>query len=159
MKSKHLFLTQLLCSFLGIANASAQQTNEQQWLNEAKIAISNSNAIYFKAFVSGDSSVFIDRYAEDCCIMAPNLPALCQKNAAGEFFRMAYTQVGIRNGRFTTTELFGNGKDFVTESGLFELYDGNNNIIDTGKYLVLWKKTANGWKMFRDSFSSNNPIR
>jgi ketosteroid isomerase-like protein len=27
--------------------------------------------------------------------------------------------------------------------------------MDEGKYLVLWKKTAKGWKMFRDSFSSN----
>ncbi len=43
----------------------------------------------------------------------------------------------------------------VTEAGLFLLFDGNKLMIDEGKYLVLWKKTPNGWKMFRDSFSSN----
>jgi ketosteroid isomerase-like protein len=64
----------------------------------------------------------------------------------------------IRNGKFTTTEVFGNG-EFITEHGLFELRDSTNSLIDNGKYLVLWKKTEKGWKMFRDCFSSNNPTK
>jgi ketosteroid isomerase-like protein len=28
-------------------------------------------------------------------------------------------------------------------------------MFDDGKFLVLWKKTDKGWKMYRDSFSSN----
>jgi ketosteroid isomerase-like protein len=36
-----------------------------------------------------------------------------------------------------------------------ESRDAQNTLVDDGKYLVLWKKTDKGWKMFRDSFSSN----
>lgn len=124
--------------------------------DEARDAIAKSNLCYWQAFVKGDSALFIDRYSTDACIMPPNAPAECGETAAQSFFRIAYTQMGIRNGKFITTEIYGND-EFLTEYGLFELLDSGNKLIDNGKYLVLWKKTGNGWKMFRDCFSSNNP--
>ena len=127
-------------------------------LDEAKAAIAQSNIVYWQAFVKGDSNLFIDRYSADACIMLPNAPSMCGQNAAPDFFHAAYNLMHIRNGRFTTVEVFGNG-EFITENGLFELRDSTNNLVDNGKYLVLWKKTKKGWKMFRDSFSSNNPLK
>jgi ketosteroid isomerase-like protein len=59
-------------------------------LEEAKKAIEESNAIYFQAFIKGDSSIFIERYAKDCCMMPPNTVSMCGKNAALDFFRIAY---------------------------------------------------------------------
>jgi ketosteroid isomerase-like protein len=47
-------------------------------------------------------------------------------------------------------------KEFVTEEGFWQSFDANNAMFDNGKFLVLWKKTPDGWKMFRDSFSSDN---
>lgn len=125
-------------------------------LEEAKTAIAQSNITYWQAFEKGDSALFIDRYAVDACIMLPNAPSMCGQNAAPAFFAAAYKLMGIRNGKFTTTEVFGNS-EFVTENGLFELRDSANKLIDNGKYLVLWKKTRRSWKMFRDCFNSNNP--
>jgi ketosteroid isomerase-like protein len=125
-------------------------------LEEARKAIAASNAIYFEAFAKGDSSIFIERYAEDCCIMAPEAPQLCGPIAPLEFFRIAYHDIGLRNGKFTTTAIYGDGGEYVTEEGLWESFDANGKRFDNGKFLVLWKKTAKGWKMYRDSFSSNN---
>ena len=124
-------------------------------LDEAKKAIAESNDIYFQAFVKGDSSIFINRYADDCCIMPPGSPAMCGADAALEFFRVAYYQAGLRNGKFITTQVYGDGEEYVTEEGLWQSFDANNTMFDNGKFLILWKKTAKGWKMFRDSFSSN----
>lgn len=149
-------ITILSASFQFIG-CNAQTIKANASLTAAKLAIEKSNAIYFEAFIKGDSSIFIDRYSKDCCIMPPNTPAMCDANSPLEFFRVAYKQMGIRNGQFITTEIFGDGEEFVTEVGLFQLFDSNNVMIETGKYLVLWKKTVNGWKMFRDSFSSNTP--
>ena len=125
-------------------------------LEEAKQAIAASNAVYFQAFEKGDSSIFIDRYAEDCCIMAPNAPALCGPIAPLEFFRVAYYGIGLRNGKFITTAVYGDGENYVTEEGLWQSFDANGVRFDDGKFLVLWKRTAKGWKMYRDAFSSNN---
>jgi ketosteroid isomerase-like protein len=139
-----------LFSLACLAPASAQSA-----LEEAKKAIAKSNEIYFTAFVKNDPSIFIDRYADDACIMAPGSPALCGANAAAEFFKVAYDQIKLRNGQFITTAVYGDGKEYVTEEGLWQSFDENNNLFDNGKFLVLWKKTSKGWKMFRDSFSSN----
>ncbi|GHN00492.1 hypothetical protein WSM22_19810 [Cytophagales bacterium WSM2-2] len=125
-------------------------------LEEAKKAIAESNAVYFESFAKNDSSIFINRYAEDCCIMAPNAPAMCGPETPLKFFKVAYEQVGLRNGKFITQEVYGSGNGFVTEVGLWQSFDANKKMFDDGKFLVLWKKTPKGWKMFRDSFSSNH---
>lgn len=136
---------------------SAQSQSTLVNLDEAKRAIAESNAIYFQAFVKGDSSIFIDRYADDCCIMAPGAPAMCGKEAPLAFYKMAYNKIGLRNGRFITTQVYGVSQDFVVEEGLWQSFDAEKLMFDDGKFLVLWKKTAKGWKMYRDSFSSNHP--
>jgi ketosteroid isomerase-like protein len=133
----------------------AQTKKDRSELEEARIAIAASNAIYFQAFAKGDSSIFIDRYAKDCWIMPPNASALCGEEAPLEFFRTAY-RFGLRNGKFITTDVFGDGKEYVTELGFWQSFDAAGKMFDNGKFLVLWKKTPNGWKMYRDSFSSDN---
>jgi ketosteroid isomerase-like protein len=150
-----LFLTTTFTAFYG---CKTEQSNSGTNLEEAKKAIAESNDIYFQAFVKNDSSIFINRYAEDCCIMGPNAPALCGANAPLEFFKMAYNDFGLRNGKFITQEVFGVGDEYVAEVGLWQSFDANNNLMDDGKFLVLWKKTPKGWKMFRDSFSSNRAV-
>src|ERR1700727_1512409 len=143
----------ILLSFLYL-NCLAQQTTNAN-LEEAKKAIAASNGILFQAFVKGDSSIFIDRYAKDCWIMPPNAPALCGADAPYEFFKTAYYKFGLRNGKFITIDVFGDAVDFVTEEGFWQSFDAKNKLVDNGKFLVLWKKTPDGWKMFRDSFNSD----
>jgi len=135
-------------------NGRSQQTINTN-LEEAKKAIQASNEIYFQAFVTGDSSILIDRYAKDCWIMPPNAPALCGVNAPLEFFKTAYNELGLRNGKFISIDVFGDDLEFVTEQGFWQSFDIYNKLLDNGKFLVLWKKTPDGWKMFRDSFSSD----
>jgi ketosteroid isomerase-like protein len=140
-------------SFLFFHCQAQRSTNAN--LDEAKKAIATSNGILFQAFAKGDSSIFIDRYAQDCWIMPPNAPSLCGTGAPLEFFRTAYNKFGVRNGNFITIDVFGDGAEFVTEVGFWQLFGANNKPLDNGKFLVLWKKTPGGWKMFRDSFSSD----
>ncbi len=154
MKPYRLFLFSLSLAMACQGTKTKPADTAVATIEEAKNAILESNRLYFEAFVNGDSSLFIDRYSSDACIMAPSSPALCGEQAASSFYRIAYQQLGIRNGKFTTQAVYGSG-NYVVEEGLFDLQDGQNSQIDRGKYLVLWKKTAKGWKMFRDSFSSN----
>jgi ketosteroid isomerase-like protein len=154
---KKIFITApvqiiLLVCMMGDCRAQLK-TNAR--LEEAKKAIDTSNEIYFQAFAKGDSSLFIDLYAKDCWIMPPNAPTLCGVGAPLEFFKTAYYEYGLRNGHFITIDVFGDGVEFVTEEGFWQTFDGDNRLTDQGKFPVLWKKTADGWKMFRDSFNSD----
>ncbi|MDJ1501962.1 YybH family protein [Xanthocytophaga agilis] len=153
----------IIASLIGLAfiqyGCQSAQSKTQTELEEARKAIAESNSIYFQAFTKGDSSIFVERYADDCCILAPNLQPICGSKGALEFFQLAYHQMGLRNGKFITTKVYGLGDDYVTEEGLWQSYDANNALMDDGKFLVLWKKTPKGWKMYRDSFSSNHPTQ
>lgn len=151
---KKAFFISSIQIILMFFNCQAQPTTNTN-LEEAKKGIEASNRMYFQAFAKGDSSIFINRYAKDCWIMPPNAPTLCGVDAPLEFFKMAYNNFGFRNGKFITIDVFGDGVDFVTEEGFWESFDANNKLLDNGKFLVLWKKTPDGWKMFRDSFSSD----
>ena len=147
---KMLLLAVLLAAANGIANAQLQ---------EPKKSIATSNARYFQSFEKNDSSIFIDSYAEDACILAPNAPPACGRKAIAGFFRAAWRDYGLRNGKFITTNVYGDGKEYVTEEGIWQSGNAKGELFDDGKFLVLWKKTSNGWKMFRDSFSSNRPSK
>jgi ketosteroid isomerase-like protein len=155
---RKLLLLAALAFVYFFVNSQPKKTNENTLLEEAKKAIAASNAIYFESFVKNDASIFVERYAEDACIMAPNAPAMCGREAASAFFKTAYEEFGLKNGKFITTAVYGDGKEYVTEEGLWQSFNGGGDLIDDGKFLVLWKKTSTGWKMFRDSFSSNRSV-
>jgi ketosteroid isomerase-like protein len=128
-------------------------------LDDARKAIAASNAIYFRSFAKNDPAIFIDRYDDDAVILAPNGPAFSGKAEALKFFLKAYDKIGLRDGRFITTAVYGEGIEYVAEEGLWQSFDAKGKMFDDGKFLVLWKKTQKGWKMFRDSFSSNHPAK
>lgn len=152
------FISTIILALL-ISCKDPKQEFQKKLLEDAKQAIAASNAIYFESFVKNDSSIFIDRYAKDACIMAPNSVQMCGPEAAAKFFRAAYDSYGMRNGKFITTAVYGDAKGFVTEEGLWQSFNAKGELFDDGKFLVLWKKTPEGWKMFRDSFSSNRKLQ
>ncbi|MFA6087285.1 DUF4440 domain-containing protein [Mucilaginibacter sp.] len=160
MKRGISFVTIMLVAALSLfINQSNAQSKSGISISEARTAIAKSNSIYFKSFVNNDPSAFADRYAEDCIIMVPNAKALKGRKGALDFFNIAYNDLGLRNGKFITTDVYGPGNGYVVEEGLWQSFDKNNKLYDNGKFLVLWKKTNKGWKMFRDSFSSDNKAR
>ena len=151
----NLFFTLLGCGQPN--NVSEENTNDA--IAEVRKAIDQSNAIYFESFARNDSAIFINRYAKDACIMAPNGLQMCGPSAAANFFRVAYNEYGLRGGKFITTAVYGDGIEYVTEEGLWQSFNEKGEVFDDGKFLVLWKKTNEGWKMFRDSFSGNHPLK
>lgn len=143
-----LFITVIALGMLWACNTSKKEIQNAA-LEETKKAIAESNTIYFESFIKNDSSIFIDRYAKDACIMAPNSVQMGGQDAASEFFRAAYDNYGMRNGKFITTAVYGDGIEYVTEEGLWQSVNAKGELFDDGKFLVLWKKTREGWKMFR----------
>lgn len=152
--TKLLLLITTLAFAPDIASAQSTKVNENVLLEEAKKAIAKSNAIHFDLYAKNDGSV-VKLFAEDACILAPNAPALCGREGIAKFFKDAYETGGVRSGKITTLNVYGDGREFVTEDGLYQVFDANGKLVDEGKFLILWKKTNDGWKDFRDSFSSN----
>src|SRR5258706_16468021 len=96
-----------------IANAQSNHTNA---LNEAKKAIAASNATYFAAIAKNDGSI-LNHYAEDACLLPPNSPIISGRVAMAKFFKDGYEKYGLRGGKFTTLNIYGDGMEYVTEEG------------------------------------------
>jgi len=152
---KKILLAFLLVSLHFIVNA---QSNHPDALAEAKKAIAASNDTYFVAIAKNDGSI-LDHYADDACLFPPNSPIISGRTEMAKFFKHSYETYGLKGGKFITKNIYGDGREYVTEEGLWQSFDANGKLFDDGKFLVLWKKTKNGWKMFRDSFSSNRPLK
>jgi hypothetical protein len=69
------------------------------------------------------------------------------------------SSLGVKDAELKTVELLGTG-DTITELGEYRMKlqtEGQRSMEDKGKYIVVWKKTSDGWKLHRDMWSSNLP--
>lgn len=70
--------------------------------------------------------------------------------------------MGIKEIVLTTVEIIGMG-DMVCEIGKAAVTiqpEGQETIEDIGKYVVIWKKTADGaWKLHVDIWNTNLPLQ
>jgi ketosteroid isomerase-like protein len=151
-KNRLLTLIVFYLLFYGGEQALAQNAD----VAKVKAALNSVNTNYGQAFVKGDSSLFLNSYTTDACLLPANSPAICGRQGQLAFFKFAYRS-GVRNIVFNTLDVYGLTDQYVTEQGNYEMFGADNNTLGKGKYLVLWKKTTEGWKMFRDMFNSNAP--
>lgn len=69
----------------GLAAGQSAKIEENVLLQEAKKAVAKSNAMYGQSLVKNDPSIFVNSYAEDACILAPNTPMACGREAITQF--------------------------------------------------------------------------
>jgi ketosteroid isomerase-like protein len=115
------------------------------------------DSIYAKAFAQQDTSLFLKCYAADGAIMPPGRPVLSGKPMMLAFFNFA-CKSGVKDIVFSRKGLYGLTDQYVTEQGQFELFDDQQKSIAKGKFLTIWKKTPQGWKMFRDMMSNDAAV-
>ena len=122
-------------------------------------AITEANTEFGKKIRNGDAAGLAALYTEDAVLLPPNSEKVYGRKRVKEFWGGAISQLGLKDAILRTEELFGSG-DFFTEIGSYTLKiqpAGQKPIEDEGKYVVIWKQTADGWKLHRDIWNSNMP--
>jgi ketosteroid isomerase-like protein len=118
----------------------------------AEQSIRDNISAFQEAFKRGDSAAVASHYTSDALLMPPNSEEVRGGNISntwGGFMRM-----GVRELRLNTTDLTGSG-DLYSETGNYDIIGDNNQSLDKGKYLVVWKNENGNWKMYRDIWNSN----
>ncbi len=147
-------MTKLLAPTLALILSNQLQAQSAKFPDIEVQAITQVNSTYGEAFNKNDSSLFLDCYAADGCILASGAPALCGQKGLLLFFKAAY-RTGMRNIVFTTLNWYGYNGAYVTEQGTYRQVDAEGHSIGVGKYLVVWQKLAKGWRMLRDMFNAD----
>ena len=64
--------------------------------------------------------------------------------------------MGIKTVKLETTEVEGYG-DTACEVGRYTLEGEGGQVLDQGKFLVIWKQEAGQWKLHRDMINTSMP--
>ena len=73
--------------------------------------------------------------------------------AIGQFWQAVFDS-GVKDASLVTMEVESHG-DTAYEVGKFELRDADGEVLDHGKYVVIWKKEGASWKLHRDIWTTS----
>jgi uncharacterized protein (TIGR02246 family) len=118
-------------------------------------ALKAANERFMAAFGRGDAAGLAALYTEDGQVLPPNSQVVEGHDAVQGFWQ-AVMDMGIKGARLETVEAEGHG-DTAVEVGRFELLGEGEQVLDRGKYVVIWKRDGGEWKLHRDIFNSSQP--
>jgi len=118
--------------------------------------IQAANEGFMAAFASSDAEALAALYTQDGRLLPPNSDVVAG-TAAIQGFWQNVMEAGVARAQLTTEEAQG-FDDTAYEVGRYGLYDSAGNTIDEGKYIVIWRKTEDGWRLHRDIWNSSMPV-
>ena len=127
-------------------NADTKSKSEKIDLNKVRSTIEALDRQFSKDFYNGDSIALANYYSSDA-----KFGSLKGKEILSAWGRMVRNSIkeNTRNLLFTTTAFTGDS-DYMVELGTYEERNDNNELRNSGKYLVVWKQENDQWKIYRD---------
>lgn len=127
-----------------------------------RAAIESVNARFANAMKAGDATALAGLYTDDALLMAPTTPQLQGRAAIANVFGEWFTQMKITDFALTAGDVIPAG-DYAVETGAYsmtmQLKGEAAPVTDKGKYIVVWKRGADGsWKLHRDVWNSDLPV-
>jgi uncharacterized protein (TIGR02246 family) len=117
--------------------------------------IAAANEKFMAAFKRGDAAGLAALYTENGQVLPPNADFVTGKEAVQGFWQALF-EMGIKAAKLEIVEVEGHG-DTAIEVSTFTLFSAEEQVIDKGKYIVIWKLDEGKWKLHRDIFNSSMP--
>lgn len=142
---------------MSVMLAAASIASAQQSSAAVRKAIVAASAEFSAAFARGDGAGVAALYSESAQVFQPN-GNIINGRAAIQTFWQGGIDSGLKQAKLETVEVYGTGA-LVAEVGTYSVLGGNGEVLDSGKYIVLWKREKGKWRLYRDIWNSNNPAR
>ena len=127
----------------------------QATLTEVRDAIAAANEKFMAAFGQGDAAGLAALYTEKGQVLPPNGDFVTGKEAIQGFWQ-ALMDMGIKEAKLEIVEVEGHG-DTAIEVSKYTLKGEAGQVLDKGKYIVIWKQEQGQWKLHPDIFNSSRP--
>ncbi|MBI1373174.1 MAG: SgcJ/EcaC family oxidoreductase [Phycisphaera sp.] len=118
-------------------------------------AIVAADRVFETTFASGDAAALASLYTEDAQFMPPNSDFVVGRKAIQATFR-AFMDMGIKSITLETLEVESFG-DTASEVGRYRLESADGQVLDEGKFFVLWKRVGDQWLLYRDMINTCLP--
>jgi len=128
-------------------------------MQEVLAAIDAKNNALIHAFKQRDAAQVAAIYADDATLMPPHNDVLRGREAIERFFRKGIG-MGVHDFRIETTEVDAR-EDLAYEVGRFQRRISTvrgDELTDTCKYVMLWRRHAEGWRPQSDIWNSAGPV-
>jgi len=136
---------------------SIQCTTQQEEPANLLVEITEANKVFMETFKEGDTAVLASLYTEDGKVLPPNAGIIEGKEAMQVFWQ-AVIDMGVKEAVLEIIEVEGHG-DTAIEVSKFKMKDTNGNVLNYGKYIVIWKRVEGNWKLHYDIFNSSVPAQ
>ena len=122
---------------------------------EVRDAIAAANENFMATFKMSDAAGMAVLYTENGQVMPPNGDFVTGKQAIQTFWQ-ALMDMGIKGIKLEIVEVEDHG-DTAIEVSTFTLQGEGEQVLDKGKYIVIWKQEGGQWLLHRDIFNSSMP--
>ena len=117
--------------------------------------INETNKLFMDAFSAGDAKKVAGFYTANCRFLPDNSdPIDGRANVQGLLQSMM--DGGVSSVELITWEVEDCG-DTAVEVGRVVMRGDDDEIVDDGKFIVIWKKENDGWRLHRDIVNSSLP--
>lgn len=123
-------------------------TPEQPAAEDFTAAVTVANDRFMESFASGDGAAVAQLYTEDGKLLPPGSDAVNGRPAIAEFWQNVM-ESGVATVSLMIDEVNGAG-DWAYELSRYAMYDSAGGAVGSGKYIVVWRRTAHGWRLHRD---------
>ena len=117
--------------------------------------IEKQNAAFVAALGKGDTAALAKLYSADAQAFPPNQEVVTGPAAIQKMWEGAIS-MGVKSAKLETTEVEAHG-NMAHETGTYVMMGADGKTLDRGKYLVIWKKEGNAWKLHRDMWNTSMP--
>lgn len=155
MKSNYLvyqICVAVLFSLISTDVSIAQRSN-----SKIRQEVAAANQKFMAAFARGDGAGIAALYSESGQLLQPNGEVISGREAIQKYWQGTIDS-GIKQMKLETVEVLEMDK-MASEVGKYTVFNDKGKILDTGKYIVLWKKGKGGWMLDRDIWNSNLPAQ
>jgi uncharacterized protein (TIGR02246 family) len=153
MRIKNVIISTVTVSLLLLINASCNTV--QQDNAKTHDAIVAANEQFMTAFGNSDDAAMAVLYTEDAKLMPSNSDFVSGNEAVRAFWKSVF-DMGIKKAKLETLEVEGMG-DTACEVGKYTLFTEGEQVVDSGKYVIIWKMVNGQWKLHRDIWNTNMP--
>ena len=121
---------------------------------DVRAEIDAVNAQFADGAGRGDIEAMGGVYTDDARILPPGSPMVEGRAAIQEFWASAAQALGV-TGVDLATDVLETQEEVAQEIGAYTIH-GADGVLDQGKYVVIWKRTGDGWRWHWDIWNSNN---
>jgi uncharacterized protein (TIGR02246 family) len=118
-------------------------------------AIAAADVEFVASFGKGDAAGVAALYTEQGQLLPPNADFMVGREAIQAFWQGAM-DMGIASAKIEILEVEGHG-DTAIEVSKYTLHAADGTELDTGKFIVIWKRVQGEWQLHRDIFNSSKP--